>query len=107
MVATKAQQIPKGGSSVVGKALQRSLQVKERRKRPGLCALAFGAGCLWGEEFKIPSAHASSWAGTTVSPSAGNFPGSWGKESEQPEPIGEIWKGHHNIHYTALAQKTG
>lgn len=90
MVATKAQQIPKGGSSGVGKALQISLKRKQRMRRPSFCALAFGAGWLWGEEFKIPSAHGSSWAGTTVSPSAGNSPGSWGKESEPPEPIGEI-----------------
>lgn len=79
VVATKAQQIPKGRSSGVGKALQRSLKRKQKMRRPGFCALAFGAGCLWGEESKIPSAHGSSWAENTVSPSTGNSPGSWEK----------------------------
>lgn len=40
-------------------------------------------------------------------PISKQFPRQLGEESEPPEPRGEIWKGHNNVHYTALAQKTG
>lgn len=81
MTATKAQRIPQGGSLGAGRALQRCLKMKQRMRRQSLCTLAFDEGCLWREEFKIPSTQGRSRAGPAASPSAGNSLESWGKEN--------------------------
>lgn len=100
-VATKAPQIPQGGSSGIGRALRSCVKMKQKMRRQSLCTLAFGEGCLWGEGFKIPSARVlggdsqRAHQQATALAAEGKSPPSW---------MGNP-RAHHDSHYnTVLVQ---
>lgn len=78
--------------------------------RPSLCVLAFDED-WWGEEFKIPSARGSSWAGAHCEPISRQLPRAAGGERMRCLiPWGGLYgtntlqRVYHNIHCTMLEQ---